>query len=347
MEKRPDCGAAVRAGLFKKRTMADLLNRLNEFISCDLAIDLGSTNTLIYQQGCGIVVNEPSVIALERSAHERRAGEVVMVKPVRGGAVADFQAAREMLTRFLSRTSAWYRKAPRVIASAPARASQKEKRILRVLILAAGAREVHLIEGPRAVALGAGLDFSGERSRMVVDIGGGITEMAVLTDGKVVQADSLPIAGEEMDRVIAAHIKKQHRLLVDAHAAEEIKFRIGDASPAQEELSFSVAGRRLDTGLPDSVNVTAREIGTALAPTLWTIVTATQVFLRSLSPQQSVDLIDGGIVLAGGGSLLRNMDRLLERELRYPFLRVPDPLTCVVRGTGDVLPYLDQLNSGE
>jgi rod shape-determining protein MreB len=322
--------------------MVYLLNTLNELLSCDLAIDLGSTNTLIYQQGCGIVVNEPSVIA-----HKRRAGEVVNVKPVQGGAVADFPAAREMLTRFLSRTGAWYRKAPRVVANAPARASQKEKNLLRELILAAGAREVHLIEEPRAVALGAGLDFSGERCRMIVDIGGGITEMAVLAEGKVVRASALPLAGEEMDRVIAAHVKKRHRLLVDDHTAEEIKIRIGNSCPALEELGFSVSGRRLDTGLPDSVNVTAREISNALDTTIRTIVNAIQGFLRSLSPQQSVDLIDGGIVLAGGGSLLRDLDRLLERELRYPFLRVPYPLTCVVRGTGDVLPYLDQLNSGE
>lgn len=338
--------------------MHNFLNVLTEYFSCDLAIDLGSSNTLIYRKGCGIMVNEPTIVARERAtcgpgtiigagtqAKElsvRHRNDVVILKPVQYGAVADLPAAREMLVRYLDEAgSARFWRGPRVIANVPARASRLEKDLIRQLILSAGAREVYLIEEPRALALGAGLDLSEERHHMVVDIGGGITEMAVMAAGKVIRAAALRTGGEHMDHAIAEHVKKRHRLRIYAHEAEQIKMQIGDACPGAAEKSISRAGHHHAADIPGSVQVTAQEIREALSGTLRTIISSIKSFLQSLSPQQSVDIIDRGIILAGGGALLCNMDRLLERELLYPFIRVQDPLTCLVRGSGDALQYLD------
>lgn len=339
--------------------MLHLLENLSGFFSCDLAIDLGSTNTLIYRKGSGIIVNEPSILAIERRSRDtrrvigagaqareqlsRRPDDVVLVKPVKGGIVSDFPAAREMLVRYLERArSAWFRGPLRVIANAPAEASRKEKAAIRDLILSAGAREVYLMEEPRALALGAGLDFSEETCSMVVDIGGGITEMAAIAEGRVIRTRSIPAGGEQMDRKIAAYVEKQHRLRISLQNAEEIKIRVGDVCPASKDVSVGVTGYHIVAEKTGSVHINAHEVCEALSETVRTIVKAVKEFLRTLSPQQAVDIIDRGIVLAGGGSLLRNMDRLLERELLYPVTKVSDPLTCLVRGSGDALDYLDQ-----
>lgn len=340
------------------RIMHNFLKTLTDHCSCDLAIDLGSTNTLIYRKGSGIMVNEPTMIALERGAHghgsvlgagtrakelsARYGGEVVILKPIQYGAVADLPAAREMLIRYLSAArSALFWRAPRVIANVPARASRLQKDLIRQLILSAGAREVYLIEEPRALALGAGLDLSEERYHMVVDIGGGITEMAVMAGGKVIRAAALRAGGEHMDQAIAEHVKKRHRLRIEAHDAEKIKMRIGDVCSGANEKSLTVTGLPIAADVPGTVRLTGLEIREALTGTLRNIIFAIKNFLQSLSPQQSVDIIDRGIVLAGGSALLGNMDRLLERELLYPFVRVRDPLTYLVRGSGDALHYLE------
>jgi rod shape-determining protein MreB len=342
--------------------MHNFLKTLTDHFSCDLAIDLGSTNTLIYRKGCGIIVNEPTLVAQERASRGQgimlgagkrakelsadRGKDVVILKPVQYGVVADLPAAREMLIRYLAGArSALFWREPRVIVNVPVRASRLERDLFRRLILSAGAREVYLIEEPRAVAIGAGLDLSEERHHMVVDIGGGITEMAVIAEGKIVRAAALRTGGEHMDQAIAEHVERRHSLRIEAHDAEKIKMQIGDACPGASEKSLAVTELNLAAETPRTVRLTPQEIREALAATLKVIISSIKAFLQSLSPQQSVDIIDHCIVLAGGGALLGNMDRLLERELLYPVVRVRDPLTCVVRGSGDALQYLEHYRS--
>jgi len=344
--------------------MHRLFNSWADRFSRDLAVDLGSTNTLIYWKGNGIVVDEPSVIAFQndnqgqrqvigvgasvRRLRGRHAEDISVIKPVKYGAIADFTAAHEMLHCFLSRIRRkWLPTSLRVIAHVPAKATDNEKDAVEAVIKSAGVREVYLIEEPRALALGAGLDISEDKGLMVIDIGGGITEMAVIVGGQVVCARSIRVGGEDMDKAIAGHILANHNLQVEDHIAEMIKVHIGEAHPDREKRSIEVKGSHGATGEPACVAVHSHEICDALALPVSTIVTAVKDFLKTLPPELYVDILDRGILLAGGGAMLRNMGQLLEREILMPVIISPDPLACMVRGSGDALEYLKMFNHGE
>jgi rod shape-determining protein MreB len=350
------------------RSITMIIHRFFNFwtdrFSRDIAVDLGSTNTLIYLKGNGVVVNEPSVIAFQKGTHGQRqvigvgAGvrklrgqhskDITVIKPIKYGVVADFTAAREMLHYYLLQIR---RKvlptSLRVIASVPTRASERDKDTVQAVIRSAGAREVYLIEEPRALALGAGLDIAEEKGRMVIDIGGGITELAVIVNGQVVCSRSTRIGGEDMDRAIAAHILAHHELRVDAHTAEMIKVHIGDVYPGVEKRSIEVKGTHQGSNKPAFIDVNTQEVSDALSQPIKTIITAVKDFLNTLSPELYVNVLDRGILLAGGGAMLRNMDRLLEREVQMPVVTSPDPLSCAVRGSGDVLDYLKTFRTAQ
>jgi rod shape-determining protein MreB and related proteins len=332
--------------------------------SRDIAIDLGSTNTLIYLKGNGVVVNEPSVIAFQkdsrgqrqvigvgagvRKLHGRHSKDIAVIKPIKYGAIADFTAAREMLRCYLSLIR---RKvlptALRVIAPVPARATEHEKDVVQAVIKSAGAREVYLIEESRALALGAGLDIADEKGLMVIDIGGGITEMAVLVNGRVVCAQSALIGGEDMDKAIAGHLMARHNLRVDDHTAEMIKVHIGKAYPDTDKRSIEVKGMNCSANEPACVEVNSHEVSDALSRPINTVITIVKNFLKTLPPELYVNVLDRGILLAGGGAMLRNMDRLLEREILMPVVMSPDPLSGTVRGSGDALDYLKIFHHAE
>ena len=339
------------------RNMPPFLRKITKRFAYDLAIDLGSTNTVIFRKGSGIVVNEPSVIAFKRTIYgtshivtgsdvkrlmlEPRFGQVTLQKPVRHGAVVDFAAAREMLVQYLEPIRPWFSRSFRVLANVPFMASDRQKQTIRKLIESAGAKEVFLMEEPRSLAIGAGLDLSDERGNMVVDIGGDNTVMAVLAGGKVVRACSLPIGGEHMDRAIAGYVRERYNLHIGEHAAERIKISIGDAYPVKQKTSIRVEGYDIADRTRGVVQVSGEEICEVLSKTVKLIITSIKAFLQSLSPGESVDILDSGIALAGGGVLLPNLDVRLEQELMFPFRKVIEPLTCLASGSGDALDYLN------
>lgn len=344
--------------------MPNLLHKLADHFSYDLAIDLGSTNTLIYAKGSGIVLNEPSLIAFERNPKGREqairigAGArellgqhghgVTVVSPVKHGTVADFNAALEMLTGYLKRIKRkWFPARFRVVANVPAAATDKERESFQNLIRLAGAREVYLIEEPRALAIGAGLDISEEKGNMVVDIGGAITEMAVFVGGEVVSTRSVRIGGEQMDRAIADYMQAKHGVGMDIHTAENIKISIGEACLSREEKTIRVKARKAPGSRPRHMKVSSHDVCEALSAPLNALVTSMRDFLQALSPALYVDVLDRGIVLAGGGAMLRGLDRLLEREIAIRFVRARDPLACPVLGCGDALDYLNQYRGME
>ncbi len=340
-----------------KKNMPPFLHKITKKFAYDLAIDLGSTNTVIFRKGSGIVVNEPSVIAVKRTLYgtshvltgsavkklllEPYFGQVTLQKPVRHGAIVDFEAAREMLMQYLEPIRPWFPRSLRVLANVPCTASDQQKATIRKLLESAGAKEVYLMEEPHALAIGAGLDLSDERANMVVDIGGDTTEMAVLAGGKVVRACSLPIGGEHMDRAIAGYLRERYNLNIGDHAAERVKISIGDAYPVKLNKSIRVEGYDIADRTRGSAQVSGEEIREVLSKKIRLIITSIKAFLQALSPRESVDILDSGIALAGGGVLLPNLDLRLEQELMFPFRKVSDPLTCLAAGSGDALDYLN------
>jgi rod shape-determining protein MreB len=344
--------------------MSRFFDAVTKKMFLDLAIDLGSTNTLIYRKGSGIVIDEPTVIAFQNDVNGQRqilgvgtrakellgrhSGDITVIKPVMHGAVADLTAAREMLISFIARIKQnWFPPSLRVVANVPAKATDGEKIAVRKLIRSAGAREVYLIEEPRALAIGAGLDISEENGTMVIDVGGGITEMAVLVGGKVAAARTIRIGGEHLDQAIAEYMMSMRNLQIDTTMAEIIKIHIGEAYPGKENKSIKVEGINIGTGRTDLVDVTSHEISEVLSTQLRAIISTIKDFLATLSPQHYVDVLDRGVLLAGGGALLPNLDRLFERELSIPFITARDPLACVVRGSGDALDYLKEIRQLE
>jgi rod shape-determining protein MreB len=345
-------------------TMNRFFNTWTDHFSRELAVDLGSTNTLIYLKGNGVVVNEPSVIAFQedsqgqrqiigvgahvRKLQGRHAEDITVIKPVKHGVIADFTAAREMLRCYLSRIKRKWLPTPlRVVAHVPVRATDDEKNAVQAVIKSAGAREVYVIEEPRALALGAGLDIAEEKGLMVIDIGGGITEMAVIVGGQVVSARSVRTGGDDLDKAIADYILTKHNLQVEDHMAEMIKVHIGEAHPDRERRSIEVKGLHCVTGEHVTIEVNSHEICDALSLPIGTIIAAVKGFLEKLPPELYVNILDRGILLAGGGAMLRNLNRLLEREVMMPVIMSPDPLACTVHGSSDALDYLKWFRHAE
>ena len=324
------------------------------FFSHDLAIDLGTANTLVYAKGKGIIKNEPSVVAVSIDGRKRKKvlavgaqakemlgrtpGSISAVRPIKDGVIASFEVTGAMLKYFISgvhNKTTWIR--PRVIICVPYGITDVERRAVKEAAHTAGAREVHLIDEPMAAAIGAGLHIAEPSGSMVVDIGGGTTEVAVISLGGIVYSKSVRMAGDKMDEAIMNHMKRKYSLMIGARSAEEIKIQIGSAYPLGEEKKMDVKGRDLVAGIPRTIEVTSEEIREALMEPLKVIVDAVRVALEKTPPELAADIIDKGIVLTGGGALLRNIDILLREDTDLPVMVAQDPLTCVVMGSGKVL----------
>src|SRR5437773_5706443 len=327
------------------------------WFSSDVAIDLGTATTLVYVRGRGIVLNEPSVVAIEKKTENllavgieakkmlgRTPGNIVAIRPMKEGVIADFEMAEKMLRHFITKAhnrSTFVR--PRIIIGVPSRITQVEQRAVRDSAELAGAREVYLIEEPVAAAIGAGLPITEPSGNMVVDIGGGTTDIAVLSLGGIVYSESVKVAGDRMYDAIMNYVKKKYNLLIGDHMAERIKVEIGSAYPFEEKKEFLVKGRDLISGIPRTLLLNDAEIREALIEPISTIINAIKVALENTPPELAGDIIDCGMVLTGGGSLLRGMDVRLREETGLPIITVDDPLTSVVLGVGKILDELDLL----
>jgi rod shape-determining protein MreB len=326
-------------------------------LTTDLAIDLGTANTCVFVPGRGIVLNEPSVVAFNtehnrieavgakaREMIGRTPQNMVAVRPLRDGVIADFDAAERMLSDFIRRShrrTGWVR--PRVVIGVPAEITQVERRAVKDSTLRAKASEVYLIEEPVAAAIGAGLPITEPTGNMIVDIGGGTTDIAVISLAGLVYRRSVRVGGDEMDMAIIDHMKRQHGLLIGERMAEQIKIEIGSAAPLEAPREMEVRGRHLLEGLPKSVWVSDIEIREALKSTVEVIVQAVRGALERIPPELAADIYDRGVVITGGGSLLRNLDERLRNDTELPVQMAEDPLTSVVRGAGRMLSNLELL----
>ena len=318
------------------------------FFSNDMAIDLGTANTLVYVKGEGIVLNEPSIVAIHQADNTvlavgkeakamlgRTPGNIVAIRPLKDGVIADFDVTEKMLGYFIRRVHK--RRAlvrPRIVIGVPSGITQVEKRAVRDSAMQAGAREVYLIEEPMAAAIGAGMPITEPGGNMVVDIGGGTTEVAVISLSGIVYSRSVRIAGDEMDEAIVQYIRKNYNLLVGERRAEEIKIRLGSAYPmGGERRTMEVKGRDLIDGIPKTIVIGDDEIREALREPIMTIVDAVRTALERTPPELAADIVDKGIVLTGGGALLKGLDLLLRQETNLPITVAEDPLSCVALGT--------------
>jgi rod shape-determining protein MreB len=328
--------------------------------SSDLAIDLGTATTLIYEKGRGIVCAEPSVVAVQKDARGvkkvlavgteakemlgRTPGHIEAVRPLRDGVIADFQVTEAMLDYFIKKVHR--RKTlvkPRVIICVPFGITEVEKRAVRESTESAGAREVYLIEEPMAAAIGAGLPVTEPSASMVVDIGGGTTEVAVISLAGIVYSHSVRVAGDKMDEAVIAYLKRKYNLAIGEQTAEKIKIRVGNAYPSEDVEYMEVKGRDLVAGVPRTVEVNSDEIRDALSEPINVIVQAVMKALESTPPELSADIIDKGIVLTGGGALLKNLDVLIREETGLPVMVADDPVSAVVLGSGKALDNIELL----
>lgn len=324
-----------------------------------MAIDLGTASTLVYIQGKGIVLNEPSVVAVERHSNKilavgeeakrmvgRTPGNITAIRPMREGVIADFDMTERMLRYFISKVhNRTTLVRPRIIIGVPSRITQVEQRAVKESAELAGAREVFLIEEPVAAAIGAGLPITEPSGNMVVDIGGGTTDVAVISLGGIVYSESVRVAGDQIDAAIIAHLKREYSLLIGEHMAERIKIEIGSAYPFDEKKQMIVKGRDLVSGIPRTIMIDDTEIRESLQEAIGTIVGAIRLALENTPPELAGDIIDRGIVLTGGGSLLHGLDARLREETGLPIVTVDDPLTSVVKGVGKTLEELSLLRS--
>ncbi len=334
-----------------------MLNRILGMFSSDLAVDLGTANTLVYARGKGIVVSEPSVVAVakdDRGADRVRAvgreakemlgrtpGNIVAIRPMKDGVIADFEITEAMLRYFIQRVhnrSTLVR--PRIVIAVPSGITSVEQRAVRESAMSAGAREVYLIEEPMAAAIGAGLPVTEPSGNMIIDVGGGTTEVAVISLSGIVYSNSARVGGDKMDDAIINHIKRRYNLLIGERTAELIKINIGTAYPTDSVRSMEVKGRDLVAGVPKTLEIKSEEVREALAEPVNAIVESVKVALERTPPELAADIVDKGIVLVGGGSLLANIDILLREETGLPVMLAEDPLTAVALGTGRCLDEL-------
>ncbi|MFC1517345.1 rod shape-determining protein [Candidatus Margulisiibacteriota bacterium] len=325
--------------------------------SRDLGIDLGTANTLVFVKGEGIVLREPSVVAIEKNSNRvlalgeaaksmlgRTPGNIIAVRPMRDGVIADFEITETMLRHFIQKVhNRSHLVKPRIVIGVPSGITGVEKRAVLDAAMHAGAREAYLIEEPMAAAIGANLPISEPAGSMIVDIGGGTTEVAVLALGGIVVSKSIRVAGDEMDEAIVSHCRKNYNLLIGERTAEEIKIQIGSAYPFDEECSMEVRGRDLVTGLPKTFTITSAEVRDALSEPISTVVDAIRMTLEKTPPELAADIMDRGIVMAGGGSLLYGLDKYISQETDMSVFVVDDPLSCVAYGTGKVLDEIETL----
>ena len=335
------------------------------YFSTDLAIDLGTANTLIYVRDRGIVLNEPSVVSIRTDPQGsgkktvqavgleaklmlgRTPGNLQAIRPMKDGVIADFTVTEQMLKYFIKKVhdTRMFRPSPRIIICVPCGSTQVERRAIRESAIGAGARQVFLIEEPMAAAIGAGMPVSEATGSMVVDIGGGTTEVGVISLGGVVYASSVRVGGDRMDDAIINYIRRNYGMLIGEATAERIKKQMGSAFPGAEVQEMEIKGRSLAEGVPRSFNVSSNEVLEALTEPLNAIVSAVKQALEQTPPELGSDIAEKGMVLTGGGALLRDLDRLLMEETGLPVIVADDPLTCVVRGSGMALENMDKLST--
>ncbi len=340
-----------------------MLSKFMGWLSADMAIDLGTANTLVYVKGKGIVLNEPSVVAIEEYRGKKQVlavgneakqmlgrtpGNIHAIRPLRDGVIADFEIAEEMIKYFIRkvhnrRTFA----SPMVIVCVPSGSTAVERRAIQESAEAAGARKVWLIEEPMAAAIGADLPVTEPTGSMVVDIGGGTTEVAVLSLGGIVYARSVRVGGDKMDAAIISYIRRNHNLLVGEGSAERIKKEIGSACVPEkgDGRTFEIKGRDLMNGVPKEIVISERQVAESLAEPVAQIVEAVKVALEYTAPELAADIVDKGIVLTGGGAMLANLDQVLRNATGLPVSIAEDPLACVVKGTGRALEEIDRLKT--
>jgi rod shape-determining protein MreB len=333
-----------------------LSNLLPRAVSTDLGIDLGTANTVVFMRGEGIVLNEPSIVAIREANHSllavgrdakamigRTPGHIMVIRPLKDGVIADFDIARGMLGHFIAKTCRGPRALlrPRVVVGIPSGITEVERLAVRDSVLQAGARDVYLVEGPMAAAIGAGLPIAAPGGNLIVDIGGGTTEVAVISVSGVVHCRSVRTAGDEMDEAIIHYLRKHYNLLIGERQAEAIKIALGSAvSRDGAPQAVEVKGRDLVDGIPKSVVVTDAEVREALREIVSVIVDTVHACLERIPPELAADIVDKGLVLTGGGALLRGLDELLRKETRLPVAIADDPMSCVALGLGQVLDEL-------
>jgi len=327
------------------------LDQVMGVFSNDVAIDLGTANTLVYLRGKGIVLNEPSVVAVDRTTNKviavgkeaksmlgRTPDEIVAVRPLKDGVIADFEKTEDLLREFIQkalRRRTWVR--PRIIICVPSGITEVEKRAVQDSAQHAGAREVLLVPEPIAAAIGVGLPVGKPSGNMIIDIGGGTTEIAVMALNSIVNQQSIRVGGDEMDEAIVQYVKKAYNLLIGEQTAEQIKIKIGSAFRLEQEEEMEIKGRDLVAGIPKTMKISSVEVREALSEPLQQIVDALMQSLEKTPPELASDIVDRGIVMTGGGSLLRGIDMLLREATNLPITVAEDPLSCVVLGTGKIL----------
>jgi rod shape-determining protein MreB len=336
-----------------------MFKKLRGMFSSDLSIDLGTANTLIYVRDQGIVLDEPSVVAIRvhngqktieavgteaKRMLGRTPGNITAIRPLKDGVIADFLVTEKMLQHFIAKVheSKFIRPSPRVLVCVPCKSTQVERRAIRESALSAGARDVRLIEEPMAAAIGAGLDVDEATGCMVVDVGGGTTEVAIISLNGIVYSDSVRVGGDRFDEAIVAHVRRRYGSLIGDVTAERIKEEIGCAFAGSELREIDVRGRNLAEGVPRSFTLNSDEILEALQEPLANIVQAVKSALEQSPPELAADIAESGIVLTGGGALLRDLDRLISEETGLPVIVAEDPLTCVARGGGRAMETMDR-----
>jgi len=332
-------------------------NAIYGMFSNDMGIDLGTASTLVYVKGQGIVLCEPSVVAIEKGTNHvlavgeeakrmlgRTPGSIIAIRPMKDGVIADFEITEQMLRYFINKVhNRRVLVRPRMVIAIPSGITEVEKRAVKDSAERAGAREVYLVEEPIAAAIGVGLPIQEPAGNMIIDIGGGTTEMAVVSLADIVFSKSIRIGGDEMDEAIIQHLKKTYNLLIGERMAEEIKIKIGSAYPLDEEMTMEVRGRDLVAGLPKTVTISSEEVRESLAEPIAAIMEAVRITLERTPPELSADLIERGMVLAGGGGLLRGLDKLISEQTGLPVHIADDPITAVALGTGIVLSEIKYL----
>jgi len=325
--------------------------------SKDIGIDLGTANTLVHVKGKGIVIREPSVVAINKNTRAilavgddaksmigRTPGDIVAIRPMKDGVIADFDITQSMLQHFIKRAiSGSFFSKPRVVICVPSGVTEVEKRAVEEATLSAGAKEAYLIEEPMAAAIGANLPVEEPCGSMIVDIGGGTSEVAVISLGGIVTSKSLRIAGDEFDEAIVHYVKKEYSLMIGERSAEQIKMTIGAAYPKPKEEYMEIRGRDLITGLPKNITISSSEITEALKEPIYAIIDAIKLTLEKTPPELASDIIDRGITLAGGGAILSGLDMLIKEETGMPVTIAENPLDCVAIGTGRVLDEIESL----
>jgi rod shape-determining protein MreB len=323
-----------------------------------LAIDLGTANTLVYVKGKGVMLSEPSVVAVKKDARGgnkvlsvgleakkmlgRTPGNIVAIRPMKDGVIADFEVTEAMLRHFITKVHNSRRLVrPRIMICVPTGITQVEKRAVKESAQSAGAREVYLIEEPMAAAIGANLPITEPTSNMVVDIGGGTTEIAVISLSGIVYAKSVRVGGDKMDEAIMQYVKRKYNMLIGESTSEEVKIKIGSAYPLEADETIEVKGRDLVTGIPQNKTISSEEVRAAISEQVDSIVQGVRIALEQTPPELAADIVDRGIVLTGGGALLKGLDELLKQETQLPITVVDDPLTAVVVGSGKALDNID------